>query len=70
MDIKDSKVKCIARWVDQENVIYVRWNRTKNCITTKNVIDKGKRSKRQSEVKLVKNTSKNAHNFREQKEAF
>ena len=24
MDVKDSKVKYIARWVDQENVIYVR----------------------------------------------
>ena len=30
MDIKDSKDKNISRWVDQENLIYVRWNRIKN----------------------------------------
>ena len=30
MDIKFSKDKHISRWVDQENLIYVRWNKTKN----------------------------------------
>ena len=30
MDIKVSKDKHITRWVDQENLIYVRWNRLKN----------------------------------------
>ena len=30
MDVKVSKDKN-SRWVDQENLIYVRWNRIKNC---------------------------------------
>ena len=30
MDIKVSKNKNISRWVDRENLIYVRWNRIKN----------------------------------------
>ena len=30
MDIKVSKVKNISRWVDRENLNYVRWNRIKN----------------------------------------
>ena len=30
MDIKISKEKNISRWVDWENLIYVRWNRIKN----------------------------------------
>ena len=30
MDVKVSKDKNISRWVDQENLIYVRWNRIKN----------------------------------------
>ena len=30
MDIKVSKDKNISRWVDQENLIYVRCNRVKN----------------------------------------
>ena len=33
----------------------------KPCITTKKVINRGKRSKTLSEVKLVKNISKNLH---------
>ena len=37
----------------------------KRCITTKKVIDRGKRRKTVSEVKLVKNTSKNPQNFLE-----
>ena len=30
MDVKVSKDKYISRWVDQENLIYVRWNSIKN----------------------------------------
>ena len=30
MDVKVSKDKHISRWVDRENLIYVRWNRIKN----------------------------------------
>ena len=30
MDVKVSKDKKISRWVDWENLIYVRWNRIKN----------------------------------------
>ena len=29
MDIKVSKDKHISRWVDRENLIYVRWTRIK-----------------------------------------
>ena len=31
MGIKVSKNKHISRWVDQENIVNVRWNRIKNC---------------------------------------
>ena len=31
MDVKVSKDKHISRWVDRENLIYLRWNRIKNC---------------------------------------
>ena len=27
MDVKVSKDKHICRWVDQENLVYVRWDR-------------------------------------------
>ena len=74
MDVKVSKDKNISRWVDRENLIYVRWNRIKNCAQTKKVIDRGKRSKTLSEVKLVENISKNLQSFLErspvQKEIF
>ena len=30
MDIKIPKDEHIRRWIDQENHIYVRWNRIKN----------------------------------------
>ena len=30
MDVKVSKDKIISRWVDLENLIYVRWNKIKN----------------------------------------
>ena len=53
------------RWVDQENIIYVKWNRIKNCAKTRMVIDRGKRSKTPSEVKPVENISKNLQNFLE-----
>ena len=33
MDIKVSKDKNISRWVDQENLIYVRWNRIKTRLS-------------------------------------
>ena len=46
----------------------------KTCITIKKVIDRGKRSKTLSEVKLVENISKNLQSFLErspvQKEIF
>ena len=29
--LKSLKTKNISRWVDQENLIYDRWNRIKNC---------------------------------------
>ena len=38
---------------------------SKTMITTKKVIDRGKRNKTLSEVKLVENTSKNPQNFLE-----
>ena len=31
MEVKVSKDKNISRWVDRKNLIYVRWNRIKNC---------------------------------------
>ena len=31
MDVKVSKDKCISRWDDRENLIYVLWNEIKNC---------------------------------------
>ena len=74
MDVKVSKDKHISRWIDWENLIYVRWNRNKNCIMTKKVISRGKRSKTLSEAKLVENISKNPQSFLDispvQKEVF
>ena len=59
MDVNVSKDKNISRWVDRENLIYVRWNRMKKlCIKTKKMIDREKRSKTLSEVK-PENISKN-----------
>ena len=69
MDVKVSKDKHISRYVDQENLSYVR-----PSIKTKKVIDRGKRSKTMSEVKPVNNMSKNLQSFLEiisvQKEVF
>ena len=42
----------------------MKWNK-KPCLTTKKVIDSGKRSKTLSEVKLVENISKNLRSFLE-----
>ena len=50
-DVKVSKDKNISRWVDQEKLIYVRWNRIENhAQKTKKVTDRGKRSKTPSEA--------------------
>ena len=59
-----SKDKNISRWIDQENFIYVTWERIKKPCTKK-VIDKGKRSKTLREVKPVENISKNVQSFLE-----
>ena len=53
--------KNLSRWVDWENLIYVRQNRIKNRAG----IDRGKRSKTLSEVKPVKNISRNLQSFLE-----
>ena len=60
MDVKVSKDKHISRWVDQENLSYVR-----PSIKTKKVIDTGKRSKTLSEVKPAINIKKNLQSFLE-----
>ena len=65
MDVKVSKDKYISRWIDWENLINVRWNRNKNSIMTKKVINRGKRSKTLSEVKLFENISKNPQSLLE-----
>ena len=65
MDVKVFKDKNISRWVDRENLIYVRWNRIKNRAKLKKVIDRGKRSKTLSEVKPVENINKNLQSFLE-----
>ena len=57
IDIKVSKDKNIGRWVDRENLNYVR--------KLKKVIDRGKRSKTLSEVKPVENINKNLQSFLE-----
>ena len=61
MNLKVSKDKHISRWVDWENIIYVRQN--KPCIKTKNVTNKGIRSKTLSEVKPVEHICKNLQSF-------
>ena len=63
MDVKLSKDKHSSRWVDQEKLIYVRWQRRWTdasrqivlCIKTKKVIDRGNRNKTLSKVKPVEN---------------
>ena len=63
MDIKVSRDKHISRWVDHGNHIYVRWKNRKLCMKTKNIIDRGKRSKTLGEVKPVESISKNLQSF-------
>ena len=67
MDVKVSKDKNINRWVDRENLIYVRWNRIKNRAQRRKrwSIEKKKRSKILSEVNPVENIGKNLQNFLE-----
>ena len=63
--VKVSKDKHISRWVDWENLIYVRWNGIKNRTQRWRLINGGKRSKTLSEVKPVENISKNLQRFLE-----
>ena len=68
MDVKFSKGKHINRWVDRENLIYIRLNIFKNqkpCIKKKEVIKQGKRSKTLNEVKPNENIEKNLQSFLE-----
>ena len=60
-----SKDKYLSKWVDSENLIYVRWNNKKPCISMQKVISRGKRSKTLNEVKPVENISKNLQSFLE-----
>ena len=63
MDVKVSKDKHTCRWVDQENLIYVRLNRINNCTKMKKVINREKRRKPLSEVTLAEKISKNQQSF-------
>ena len=66
VDIKVSKLKHISKCVDQENPIYVRWNKIKNhALLMEKVSDREKTSKTLSEVKLVKNLCGNLQSFLE-----
>ena len=62
MDVKVSKDKHICRWVDQEKLIYVRWNRIKNHAHRRRWLTEVKEV-RHCEVKPVENISKNLQNF-------
>ena len=57
MDVKVSEDKHISRWVDRENLIYVRRNRIENSVSKMTV--SGKRCKTLGEVKPVKIIRKN-----------
>ena len=63
MDVKVSKDKHTCRWVDRENLIYVRLNRINNCTKMKKVINREKRRKTLSEVTPVEKISKNQQSF-------
>ena len=66
MVVKISKDKNISKWVDQENLTYVRWNRIKNRTQSWRMWSiEEKRSKTLSEVKPVENISKNLQSFLE-----
>ena len=64
MDVKVSRDKN-ARWVDRENLIYVRWNRIKNRAQRQRRWSIKEEEVRHSEVKPVENISKNLHSFLE-----
>ena len=63
MDVSVFKDKHISRWVDRENLIYIRWNSIKNCIKTKMIDRDKKRSKILNQVKSVKIIGKNLQSF-------
>ena len=65
MDIKVSKDEHISRWVDERTSSCQTEQNQKPCIKIKEVIDRGKTSKTLSEVKPVKNISKNLQSFPE-----
>ena len=65
MGIKVSKDKNISRWVGQENLVYSRWNRIKSHVQTWRRWSLEEKEVRQSEVKPVKNITKNLHSFLE-----
>ena len=60
MDVKVSRDKYISKWVDLSMVDEVA---SKLCTKKRNMIDRVKRSKTLSEVKLVENISKNPRSF-------
>ena len=55
MDVKVSKGKNISRWVDQESLNYVRWNRIRNCAQRQRRWSIEENKVRHSEVKPVEN---------------
>ena len=63
MDVKVSKDKNISRWVDQENLIYVRRKGIKNRAQRQIRWSIEEKVVRQSEVKPVENISKNLQSF-------
>ena len=64
MDVTVSKDKHICRWADRENLIYVRWNRIKNCAQRWRRWSIEEKEVRQW-VKSFKNIKKNLHSFLE-----
>ena len=75
MDVEFSKDKSI-RWGDRENLIYVRWNRIRNCAQRQKMWSIEEKEVRYilNEVKPVENISKNLQSVLEmspmQKEVF
>ena len=65
MDVKVSKDKNISRWVDRENLIYVRWNRMKNRAQSWRRWSIEEKEVRHCEVKPVENINKNLQSFLE-----
>ena len=52
-----SKDKRIGRWLDRENLVYVRWNSVKNCTGRRGRSIKEKKSKAPNVVKPAENIS-------------